>query len=403
MNLPIVGQALTAGGLLAGIVLLGWRIPDPDQPHVVGVIHAPADKSRVVLETSKTIVYSRPLNLNVTSFLLFQDEAAEASYFTITISHQDGASAGTGQPYGGEYTLHCVPIRFLRQMFDSKEKETEFFIVPFQRTLDTSEKVTDYEIRTPDGKLSFQAENRREDCVETTGRSTAKLPASGVTSVAVPAPPLPTAPADIGQAVNQLRSGDLAERLVARDTLTQALTSQNAFSAAANGWRILTSTYDDDIGLLTAWLGQLRRTGEAGKEATTSVLVALSTDQGSYLVALFTHPDRSLRLAAKETVGWLLQNGTSNRPAPIEKILDPLRLLISGTLNTSIVRQKTNNSIPPLRTYVVYDAVDILQRPWCTLPPGQRQRTQAIFDVMSLNDVGPRAAEKLAAMKAACG
>ena len=75
MNIPAAGQAITAGGLLAGIVMLGWLIPDPTPSHAFGVIHTPQG-TRVVLETSKAKIYSRPSNMGTTSFLLFQDEAS---------------------------------------------------------------------------------------------------------------------------------------------------------------------------------------------------------------------------------------------------------------------------------------------------------------------------------------
>ena len=295
-----------------------------------------------------------------------RDEATESSYFTITIS---GKMPSGSRTHEGEYTLHCVPIKFLRQMFSSAQRHTEFVIASFQRTLETQEVVTDYEFRTQHSELSFKAENRRQDCLEATSTTVARRPPVPMVlqdSMAGASQGTGTSSPTIGQAVNQLRSGDLAERLVARDALTQALTSQNAFSTAAAAWHVRNSNYDDDLGLLSAWLGQLRRTGDAGKEAAASLLIALNGEQASYLVALFTHPDRSLRLAAKETTGWLLQGRTHSRSLPLEKLLDPLRSLLSGSMHTSFVRQKTNNSPPPLRNYVVYDVVDALHKPWCS-------------------------------------
>ena len=418
LKLPLIGQTMTAGGVFAGVIGLFW-VFGPSQPkEAIGYIEVPNDRMQLSVRTKNGPLFTRRGDKITHSVMVTAtDVQGGMENFMIVLADTR------------EIVISCIPMHILQDALRSNNPFNLVVVSGDQKgsSAPAHQEGSDFQVRVGNdpkqvayGKPIYTF----EDCRDSSNAShpamvlpppalssaaptgEARRPAQDPNPASLPAvtePAVPATPAStIAEPVRQLRAPDLDQRITARNALTDVLTSNTSrFASVVQRWDVAASSYDEDLGFLSSWLPLLRRSDSTAEQALGS---ALSQAQSTYLTALLAHPDRTLRLAAKETLGWLIKPTEANfNIAEATKFIKPLQQALAGNLPAlQALQAKAPTERLRTRSFFLWDVLDTMQDKLCGWPEAARRSMADTLARIPPSDLGPNGTNLLTSIQSSC-
>jgi hypothetical protein len=401
LKLPMIGQTVTLGGTFGAVFLLLTQVPDPQSALGRGSIQLRPGLQDVVLRTGHTPLYFRREDDRTIEFLVTPEEL-QAKYWHISLSIVDG------QIRRPKF-INCLPREILA---GTMKKPINLVLrqVPKRNGDGSNDLVFGIEEESHPGPVLGVPDEAaicgsQDDGVEHTNanvtpsdESHKSQPLESIIPVSAKAPGSEEKKPDLADdGTRALHSASLDQRLLATSTIGSAVSASNdAIVRTVNTWNVSSSDYDDDLGRLLGWLKALRRT-EQDPSGAKDLLIALTPAQCSYLIALLANQDRPLRLAARETVGWLLLASAGTTVS--NKLLVPVMEGLRGP--TPSVKQIEEKYQTPSRSrpFFVYHLVDVQLDPWCRYTEEQRRQMLQILTQIPATDIRNEGAGKISELR----
>ncbi len=387
LKFPAIGQNVTLGGTFAIAFLLMTYVPPPGGNIGRANIQVISDLQDLKIRTGHTPIYVRRTSDRMAEFLVTSEEVSSPDW-EIVMRVQDGATIH-------EQGIYCLPNNLLSLIYKSSTAinfTIEF--VEFSNPSGSTDKIP--KIRLSSDPAHFGSSDVKASCgtslTSTSVRPRTPSPDPAAPLSNIPPQTNPTAASTTGL-TDGLRSPNLDRRLNAIDALGQQIeASPSAIVGMLRSWRVDTSSFDEDVGQVSSWLGPLRST-QQDSAVSNKILDSLTPPQASFLVALIASNDRSTRLAAREAVGWLLRS-QGNKDA-LNKLLSPIANSLKG--NTAAISSMAikSHSEPQPRRYYLYNLIDVQVDAWCGFSETQKKKMLQTIEEVHPSDYGDQTAKKI--------
>jgi hypothetical protein len=294
------GAAATAPLLF----VLQWQLqPTPDAGYVRGELEGTGRFQQITIWGHDSPLYVRkPNTAQNFQFVAFDRQISETGRFFVVVVNEHGKSPET-------FTIYCLegelfrkhkrgstPIQLaIRSGPPASGNPTWFLYGSDNKQLG---KFNDSDCDSGAEKQSI-TQRPPTSPREPNQRTSPSVPVSLIGSAYAQSPsPI----SDLERLFKSLSSESSDQRVGSRVELSK-ITKADLLRPVMGLWNTASSSYREDLGLITAWNTAISN----DRAAAVPIAEALTPVQLNYLVALSGHPDQTMRYGATKLISWFLQ------------------------------------------------------------------------------------------------